>query len=207
MTSCTFGATSSAISSTDSLAIESAIAEIETEAKEERTLTQEVKKEKNRQLVRKILLNVGKAVGIVLILLIGRWIIILIGRKVGDEKTYDNVVEGDSVAVLFVGASSQETAAGIARSLVEERLAACANILNGTSLRSPAGEAVPDTLMVIKTARRRLKTVVRRIRDLHMNPTPEIIPYPIDYGLKPYLTWVLESTDSKPWWHRFKRSQ
>jgi uncharacterized protein involved in tolerance to divalent cations len=85
---------------------------------------------------------------------------------------------------------------------VEERLAACTNIIDGTCLRSPAGEPVPEALMVIKTARRKLKLLVTRVRELHMNPTPEIIPYPIDQGLKSYVHWILESTDSKPWWVR-----
>lgn len=202
MTLSTFASTSSALSSADSLAIASAIAEFEAEAKAERVLTQDKRKENRQQLVRKVLLNVGKAVGIVLLLLLVHWIILLIGKKVGDEKSYDNVVEGDSVAILLVGAPSQEAAAGIARTLVEERVAACANILNGTCLRFPAAEAVPEITMVIKAARRKLKTVVKRIRDLHQIPTPEIILYPIEYGLKPYLTWVIESTDSKPWWRR-----
>ena len=183
MTLSTF--TSSALSSADSLAIASAIAEFEVEAKAERVLTQDKRKENRQQLVRKVLLKVGKAVGIVLLLLLVCWIILLIGKKVGDEKSYDNVVEGDSVAILLVGAPSQEAAAGIARNLVEER-----------------AEAVPEITMFIKASRRKLKTVVKRIRDLHQIPTPEIILYPIEYGLKPYLTWVIESTDSKPWWRR-----
>ena len=117
MTLSTFASTSSALSSADSLAIASAIAEFEAEAKAERVLTQDKRKENRQQLVRKVLLNVGKAVAIVLLLLLVRWIILLIGKKVGDEKSYDNVVEGDSVAILLVGAPSQEAAAGIARNL------------------------------------------------------------------------------------------
>ena len=105
--------TSSALSSADSLAIASAIAQFEAEAKAERVLTQDKRKENRQQLVRKVLLNVGKAVAIVLLLLLVHWIILLIGKKVGDEKSYDNVVEGDSVAILLVGAPSQEAAAGM----------------------------------------------------------------------------------------------
>jgi uncharacterized protein involved in tolerance to divalent cations len=56
--------------------------------------------------------------------------------------------------------------------------------------------------MVVKTARRKLKPATRRVRELHQSPVPEIIPYPIEQGLRSYLNWVLESTDSKPWWRR-----
>ena len=189
-------------SAADSLLIKSTLAEIEIEERIGKVMRQDRLKENRQNFVRKILLNVGKAVGIVVILLVGRWIIGLIGRKVGDEKTYDNVSDAESLTMIFVGTSSQEEAAGIARSLVEERLAACANILDGTSIRSPGRETVAHTLMVVKTARRKIKSTVKRIKELHQNPTPEIIPYPIGHGLKSYIAWVRESTNSNQWWHR-----
>ena len=186
----------------DTLAIEAAIVEYEAEANAERAANKVKAEERRRVVVRKIFANLGKAVGIVVLLLLVRAVILWIGKKAGKETTYDNVRQGDAWAILFVGSSSQEEAAGIARSLVDERLAACANILSGTAIRPPGGEPASNAWMVVKTARRRLKSVTRRIRELHQSPVPEIIPYPIEHGLKSYLDWVLESTDSKPWWHR-----
>ena len=195
-------ASGTALVAEDTLAIQAAVVEYEAEQRAERAANQAEAKGKRRQIVKNILLNVGKAAGIVVLLLAVSAIVRLIGKKAGKEPTYDNVCEGDAWAVLFVGTSSQEEAAGIARSLVDERLAACANILSGTAIRPPGREPVTNAWMVIKTARRKLKSATGRIRELHPSTVPEIIPYPIEHGLKPYLNWVLESTDSKRWWQR-----
>ena len=186
----------------DTLGIEAAVAEYEAETNAERAANKVKAKDRRRVVVRNIFMNLGKAVGIVVLLLLVRAVILLIGRKAGKETTYRNIRSGDACAILFVGTSSQEEAAGIARSLVDERLAACANILSGTAIRPPGREPVSNAWMVVKTARRKLKSATRRIRELHQSPVPEIIPYPIEHGLKSYLNWVLESTDSKPWWRR-----
>jgi periplasmic divalent cation tolerance protein len=88
-------------------------------------------------------------------------------------------------------------AAAFGRALVEERLAACVNLL-------PVMESVyrwegrveqePERQVVIKTARARLVPLWDRVRDLHPYEVPEFIVLGIVDGNDAYLRWVGEST-------------
>jgi periplasmic divalent cation tolerance protein len=85
---------------------------------------------------------------------------------------------------------------GIARTLVEERLAACVNILPPmTSVYrwKDAIEEEAEHQLVIKTARLRLPALKERLRTLHPYEVPELIVLPIIDGSEPYLRWIGES--------------
>jgi periplasmic divalent cation tolerance protein len=89
-----------------------------------------------------------------------------------------------------------EEGARIARSLVEERLAACVNIVDGLrSIYVWKGEVSDDreALLVIKTGRATLDALTSRIVALHPYETPEVIALPIAAGHAPYLAWIDES--------------
>ncbi|MGH9314311.1 MAG: divalent-cation tolerance protein CutA [Vicinamibacterales bacterium] len=84
-----------------------------------------------------------------------------------------------------------------ARTLVEERLAACVNVLpEMTSIYRWEGkvEQEPERQVVVKTSRARLAELRERVRELHTYDVPEFIVIPIIDGSDPYLTWVREST-------------
>lgn len=88
---------------------------------------------------------------------------------------------------------------GFGRALIEERLAACVNLL-------PAMESVyrwegrieqeNERQVVIKTSRDRLVALWDRVRDLHPYEVPEFLVLPIIEGNEAYLRWVGESTAS-----------
>ena len=101
-----------------------------------------------------------------------------------------------NVLVLVTCGSAKE-AKKIAEVLVRGRLAACVNFLTSPvqSIYRWEGkvETAKEYLLLIKTSRRRLAALERKIRHLHSYDVPEIIALPIVAGSKPYLKWLLES--------------
>jgi len=87
----------------------------------------------------------------------------------------------------------QKTAEAIATILVEEKLAACINILPGiTSIYTWQGqvETAQEHLLLIKTRTDRNREITDCIRTNHPYELPEIIAVPIDQGLPEYLQWI-----------------
>jgi periplasmic divalent cation tolerance protein len=102
--------------------------------------------------------------------------------------------------VCFSTASSPEEGEKIARTLVEEQLAACVNLFPGVrSIYRWQGQIEDGTeiFLVIKTQRHLVDSVISRIRKLHSYAVPEIIALPIVAGSPDYLAWLADST-SKP---------
>jgi len=98
--------------------------------------------------------------------------------------------------VVLVTAPDADTAARIARTLVEEKLAACGNVLPGVrSIYRWQGnvEEAQETLLVLKTAQARFKEIVDRVRALHPYEVPEVVAVPIEAGFDGYLDWVVGS--------------
>lgn len=90
-----------------------------------------------------------------------------------------------------------ETAAKIARTLVEERLAACVNRLPGIqSTYSWQGEIHEDAevLLLIKTTRERFAALRGRLMELHPYEVPELIALDIIDGNPAYLDWIARET-------------
>jgi periplasmic divalent cation tolerance protein len=89
------------------------------------------------------------------------------------------------------------TGASIARTLVEERLAACVNVIPGVrSIYSWKGGIQDDAevLIVIKARASRFGALADRIAALHPYEVPEIVALDVPACHEPYLAWVLEST-------------
>jgi periplasmic divalent cation tolerance protein len=86
---------------------------------------------------------------------------------------------------------------GFARSLVDERLAACVNLLAPMeSVYRWEGNIEQETerQVVIKTSRDRVAMLWDRIRELHPYDVPEFLVLPIVDGNDAYLRWVADST-------------
>ncbi|MCL1635557.1 divalent-cation tolerance protein CutA [Luteimonas sp. SX5] len=102
-----------------------------------------------------------------------------------------------SVLVCLCTCPDPDSAARIADALVDERLAACVNVLPG--LRSTYRwqgqvERADEVLLLIKTAADRLPALQQRILALHPYELPEVIAVEAAGGLPAYLGWIAEQT-------------
>lgn len=99
----------------------------------------------------------------------------------------------DDVIVLLSTLPNPEKAAEIARILVEERLAACVNLVPAVRSIYRWQGAVQDdteTLVIVKTTHGRAEALRARLIELHPYEVPEVIALPIAGGHAPYLAWV-----------------
>ena len=102
---------------------------------------------------------------------------------------------------VHVTAPSREQAAEIARKLVEERLAACVNIVGGMrSVYRWEGKIHEDeeVLCLVKTRPELLDALTARVRALHPYDVPEILAFEVADGSADYLAWLHESTVPAP---------
>ena len=103
------------------------------------------------------------------------------------------------VCVILVTAPDEAVAERITRTLVEERLAACGNIV--PRIRSiyrwdDAVQQDDEVLVILKTERARVELLRERVVALHPYDVPEVLVLPILGGHAPYLEWVARSTRS-----------
>ena len=102
----------------------------------------------------------------------------------------------DAVIFLVTAASAIE-GERIATALVEERLAACVNVLPGvisTFRWEGAVQREPEVLLIGKTRAERMPAVIARVQALHSYSVPEILALPILAGAGPYLAWLRDAT-------------
>jgi periplasmic divalent cation tolerance protein len=95
--------------------------------------------------------------------------------------------------VVFITAGSDEEARKIAKLLVNEKKAACVNIMPGVdSLFRWKGkiESAGESLLLAKTRASLLSEIVSLVKEAHSYEVPEIIALPIVGGSKEYLEWL-----------------
>lgn len=106
----------------------------------------------------------------------------------------------DFVLALTTLPAGQDAEA-FARVLVEERLAACVNVLPemlSVYRWQGAVEQERERQLVIKTTRQRADALRERVRALHSYETPEFVVLPIVDGHDAYLRWIADSTGATP---------
>jgi len=104
-----------------------------------------------------------------------------------------------ALQVVLVTAPDLDTAARLGRALVEERLAACVNLVPG--LRSiyrweGALQDEAEVLLLVKTRADRLEALAVRVKELHPYALPEVLALPATGGSPAYLDWL--RTESAP---------
>ncbi len=103
----------------------------------------------------------------------------------------------DDARVVLMTAPDPEVAQRIARTLVEERLAACVNLVPGVrSIYRWQGAVEDDAeiLLLAKTGRARCAALAARVQALHPYELPEIVVLPVEGGSQPYLDWILSES-------------
>jgi periplasmic divalent cation tolerance protein len=98
----------------------------------------------------------------------------------------------DKIVVLSTCASQKE-AETLARAVVEQRLAACVNVLPGIqSYYRWQGklESAVECLLIIKSSRERFELLRGALEKAHSYEVPEIIALPVVEGAANYLNWL-----------------
>ena len=101
-----------------------------------------------------------------------------------------------SPLVVLVTAPSADAALSLGRALVDERLAACVNVVPGiTSIFAWEGkrEEAAEALLVIKTESRRYAALEQRVLELHPYSVPEVLALTVEAGSPAYVQWVRDS--------------
>ena len=99
---------------------------------------------------------------------------------------------------ILVTAKDVAEAEKIGRTLVEQKLIACANILSGVKSVFWWQEKIDtsdEVLLILKTKKSLFKKVEKAVKSLHSYDTPEVIALPISQGSKEYLKWISDSVD------------
>ena len=94
--------------------------------------------------------------------------------------------------VLMTTAPSRDEAARIAKLLIDEKLAACVQLLPIESFYVWQGKTQnePETLLLIKTRTALFEQAIARIKAVHSYSVPEIVAMPFSAGFAGYLNWI-----------------
>lgn len=104
----------------------------------------------------------------------------------------------EQALMVFTNVPDAAIAASIARQLVEQRLAACVNVLPRVqSIYRWQGiiEEATEVSLLIKTTHARYAELEAAIKVLHPYDVPEVIALPIAAGLPQYLGWIAKETE------------
>jgi periplasmic divalent cation tolerance protein len=99
--------------------------------------------------------------------------------------------------LVYVTASSKDEAIKIARIVVEERLAACANVFQPiTSIYWWEGKMQEEgeTSFILKTRAELVEALTQRIRALHSYSCPCVVALPVAAGNPAFLSWIENET-------------
>lgn len=103
-----------------------------------------------------------------------------------------------TASVIVVTAPALDVAEALVTRVVEERLAACGNIVQGVVSIYRWQDAVQrdgEVLILFKTAAAMAERLMARIVELHPYDVPEAIELPVTRGSAPYLAWVVANAD------------
>ncbi|HSV28066.1 MAG TPA: divalent-cation tolerance protein CutA [Candidatus Omnitrophota bacterium] len=100
-------------------------------------------------------------------------------------------------SLIYVTAPSREEALKLARAVVEERLAACGNVLGAIeSVYWWDGKLnqEPEVALILKTRADLVEALTARVRELHPYECPCVVALPIAAGNPAFLAWIAAET-------------
>jgi len=100
-------------------------------------------------------------------------------------------------SIIYITAGDLPEARKIGRILVEERLAACANIFPIASIFRWKGniEEASEFGIIVKTRTGKVKEIEKRVKEIHSYEVPCVVSYRIDEGSSDYLEWINDSVN------------
>jgi periplasmic divalent cation tolerance protein len=117
------------------------------------------------------------------------------GRHESVEAT--QLQENDKPVLVYATFPSGEVAETMGRQLVEQRLAACVNILPGmTSIYRWEGviERDSEVVMIVKTRASLAEAAMGAVKEGHPYTNPALLVIPVEAGAGPYIEWLLAQT-------------
>ena len=102
-------------------------------------------------------------------------------------------MEKSDYMVVFITTNTTGEAQQIASLLLEQKQAACVNIIPEVNSRfwwEGKLDSAQESLLVIKTRASRLPEIIDLVKGVHSNTIPEIIALPIVGGNQDYLEWI-----------------
>lgn len=102
-----------------------------------------------------------------------------------------------SYCLAYMTAGTVEEAKTIGRALVEERLAACVNVIPGmVSVYRWEGELeeAEEAVLIAKTRAEKFDALAKRVEEIHPYDTPCAVRLDISSGLPPFLRWIAAET-------------
>ena len=97
-------------------------------------------------------------------------------------------------SLIYMTSVSKSEAESIARTLLENRYIACANIMEASSLFIWKDQLQQDQeyVSILKTEKRKVHTVIEEVKKLHSYEVPDIVEIPLGEGFEPFLQWISE---------------
>jgi periplasmic divalent cation tolerance protein len=102
--------------------------------------------------------------------------------------------------MVLVTAPDLKVARRLAKAILQNRFAACVDLVNGLESHywwQGKLERGREVLLIIKTSKRKLPPLEKLILSLHPYDTPEIIAFPLADGTPKYLNWLLNSVHTQ----------
>ncbi len=106
-----------------------------------------------------------------------------------------------SAYFVYVTAADAAEETRIAGAVVEERLAACANLFTGMrSIYRWQGQIAEDeeAVLILKTREALVEPLIARVTALHSYDCPCVVAWPLHAGNPPFLHWIAEQTGADP---------
>lgn len=106
------------------------------------------------------------------------------------------LMNNSDFCVVFITASNWEEGEKIARGLLEEKKAACVNVVSNVVSHywwENKIETGSEVLLIVKTRKTYVDTIATWVKAHHSYTVPEVIAVPIIGGGFPYLSWLGET--------------
>jgi periplasmic divalent cation tolerance protein len=100
-------------------------------------------------------------------------------------------------SMVYITAKDKGEAKAIGKCLLEERLAACVNIINNmNSMYWWKGkiEEANEAILIAKTKDSLVSKLIEKVKSMHSYECPCIVSLPIQDGYKPFLDWIKNET-------------
>jgi periplasmic divalent cation tolerance protein len=107
------------------------------------------------------------------------------------------VQQNDKPVLIYATFPTAEAAESVGRELIEQRLAACVNVIAGmTSLYRWEGRIARDSeaVMIIKTRQGAADAVIAAVKERHSYTNPALLVVPVEGGSPDYIAWLLNET-------------